>query len=248
MNNFERHWKENRASEIPASKRNVARLFLQPLFDYLDSHKPAIVLDAGCGDGVHIDAILNKSKLPEGSLVIGIDLVKSALDSSRQRGRTDCAFVQGDICKLPFRDGQFDIIYSFGVLAYTDTPFNSFSELCRVTRSGGYIGIWIYPKRGGLSGFLFSLVRRVCRASGPIGCRLIADCIVPFLSLLPTRSKITLANANWRQCREVVLVNIAPDQLQFPDLAEVENWFNSNDTVIFSRDDSEPITLWGKKC
>jgi len=76
---------------------------------------------------------------------------------------------------------------------------------------------------------------------------LIADCIVPFLGLLPTRSKMSLANASWRQCREVVLVNIAPSQLYFPQEAEIEGWFAKNDVETVWRDDKAPVTLWGKK-
>ena len=172
----------------------------------------------------------------------------SALLASQKRGRRRWTFIQGDVGKLPFKDTQFDVVFSFGVLAYTEYPFLSFTELCRITRPGGYIGIWVYPKIGGLGGVLLAFVRKICHLTGSIGCRLIADVIVPFLGFLPTRSKLSLANASWRQCREVVLVNIALSQLYYPEPSEVEDWFVKNNVKIISRDDTAPITLWGEKC
>lgn len=248
MNDFDQHWDKNYSKEIPPTKKVEARQFLRPLFDYEKSHSRVFVLDAGCGDGVHLEVIAKSGIVPEGSLLVGLDISMSVLRIIRQRQQGKWAFVQGDVGKMPFRDGRFDIVFSFGVLAYADSPFLSFSELCRVTRTGGCIGIWVYPKTSGVGGALFSLVRRACQATGPIGCRLIGDCIVPFLGFLPTRSKISLANASWRQCREVVLVNIVPNQLYFPDLSEVESWFPKNNVKITRRDDVAPITLWGKKC
>lgn len=248
MNNFDQHWDENLFEEIPVTKKIEAQRFLQPLFDYQEPHGPVLVLDAGCGDGVHIEVIAGNANSLEGSSFVGLDMSMSALRASLRRRQAKWTFVQGDVGKLPFGNGQFDVVFSFGVLAYTDNPFLSFSELCRVTRIGGHIGIWIYPKTGGMGGALFSLVRKACQVTGPIGCRLIADCIVPFLGFLPTRSKVSLTNASWRQCREVVLVNIAPSRLYFPEPFEVESWFAKNNFKIISRDDANPITLWGVKC
>jgi ubiquinone/menaquinone biosynthesis C-methylase UbiE len=246
-NDFDHHWESNFADEIPVKKKNEAQIFLQPLFDYQKSHNSLLVLDAGCGDGVHIELIERKFDRLEGGLFIGLDISMSALRSLKERRRSKCIFVQGDIGKMPFGNDQFDIVFSFGALAYTDNPFFSFSELCRVTRTGGYVGIWVYPQRHSVGGILFPLARKVCYVSGPLCCRLIADCIVPFLGFLPTRSKMSLANASWRQCREVVLVNIAPSKLSFPQAQEIEGWFTKNNIEIIWRDDIAPVTLWGKK-
>jgi SAM-dependent methyltransferase len=245
--NFDQHWSENLAEKIPFVKKSGAIGFLQPLFDYSKSQGCLQILDAGCGDGVHIEIIEDKFDIPEGGLFIGLDISMLVLRSLRERGHSKCVLVQGNIEEMPFGNDRFDIVFSFGALAYTDNPFFSFSELCRVTRTGGYIGIWVYPKRRGVGGTLFSLVRKVCQVLGPLCCRLIANCIVPFLGFLPTRSKMSLANASWRQCREIVLVNIAPSQLYFPQALEIEDWFTKNNIEIFWRDDKAPVTLWGKK-
>jgi ubiquinone/menaquinone biosynthesis C-methylase UbiE len=247
MDSFERHWEKNGSDEIPNSKKKEAEEFLAPLFDYQKMNESICILDAGCGDGVHIDVIRRRGKIAENSLIVGLDISLNALNLSRRR-HNKYAWIQGDIGRLPFADNQFDIVISFGVLAYTQNPSLSFSELCRVTRKSGLIGIWVYPQIGGLGGFFLRLVRYACRVFGYRFSRLMANCIVPFLGMLPTRSNLNLANANWQQCREVVMVTIAPHQLYFPKLAQVESWFKQNDIRMTNCDESTPITLWGQKC
>jgi hypothetical protein len=105
----------------------------------------------------------------------------------------------------------------------------------------------LYPKRRGVEHRLFSFVRGVCRLTGPIGCRLIADIIVPFLGFLPTRSNLSLSNASWRQCREVVLVNIAPRRLFFFEREDVMSWLKSHNVRVVWEDLENPITIWGQK-
>ncbi len=248
MKTFDHHWNQHSFREIPATKKADAQRFLKPLFNYLKNHDRALMLDAGCGDGVHVNVLSNDISVSNGHFFIGVDISLLALHISQHRQQANWQFVQSDIGKMSFKDNQFDVVFSFGVLAYTDDPFLSFTELCRITRPGGYIGIWIYPKTGGLGGALLAFVRRVCQLTGSIGCRIIADAIVPFLSFLPTQSKLSLMNASWWQCREVVLVNIAPSQLYYPESSEVEGWFARNNINIITRNDETPITLWGKKC
>jgi LSD1 subclass zinc finger protein len=247
QHDFDEHWDKNYVPEIPKSKKVVARQFLQPLFDYVQSHGVCSVFDAGSGNGVHMEVILEDNGDGPKVSGVGMDISLSALRASRERKHHDWQFVHGDVGSCPFNDEQFDAVYSFGVLAYTDDPQHSFSEICRITKPGGLVGVWIYPKVKGIMGALFSIVRKTCQLTGPIGTRIIADCIVPLLGLLPTRSGLNLKNASWKQCREVVLVNIEPDLLYFPEPALVEGWFLENDITICFRDDEAPVTLWGIK-
>lgn len=247
MNIFESHWKKNRSEQIPESKRKVAYKFLEPLLNDPRAKMPLSILDAGCGDGVHLDVLLENQIYSKAKLTVGLDMAWSAIILSKQRHQADYSYVQADVGDLPFDSDTFDYVFSFGVLAYTDNPFKSFCELSRVTKPGGNIGIWIYPKKIGIAGALFSLVRKLCSLLGPHGINILANLIVPFLGILPTRSGISLKNATWRQCREVVLVNIAPKQLFFPSESEVEDWFRINNISIIFKDHKAPITIWGNK-
>ena len=247
-NDFDSHWNDYSSQDLPITKKIEAQRFLRPLFATMESRGPLRVLDAGCGDGVHIEVIAANRNAVESGCLVGLDISMSALHAARRRGKGKWEFVQGDLGKLPFVDSGFDVVFSFGVLAYTDDPPLSFSEFCRVTKMGGYIGIWVYPRIGGLGGVLFSLARRLCQLTAPLGSRIIAECIVPFLGFLPTRSKMNLANASWKQCREVVLVNLRPRQLVFPTPSEVEGWFKRHNIKITDRDRGNPVTVWGVKC
>ena len=206
------------------------------------------VLDAGCGDGMHILTLENHPEITQnGSEILGLDLSLEALNVARSRSQKQHGFVQGDVSKLPFKSESFEVVISYGVLAYTPNPGESFESLTRVLKSGGLIGIWVYPKRTGVGGFVFNTIRGFCRLTGKGGTNFIANLIVPFLGLLPTTSRLSLKNASWKQCREIVKVNIAPEQLYFPKKEEVYKWFDDNGIELVNSEDQDEITLWGIK-
>jgi SAM-dependent methyltransferase len=101
------------------------------------------VLEAGCGSGRFLEVLA-----AAGAHVYGADL-SSAVDPCRDNlaGR-DAALVQADLTQLPFRDGFFDFVYSFGVLMCTPDTEGSFRSLTRLVKSGGEVCIWVYGYRG----------------------------------------------------------------------------------------------------
>lgn len=242
--NFDLHWDKNSSQKIPANKKKTAEGFLEPLIEQLISQHNYYVLDAGCGNGVHLEVLSKYKNTLLNNLFIGLDVSSTALKNIRLNNRL---LVCGDMLNLPFSDNQFGAAISYGALGYTDKPFRSFTELCRVLKVGGLLGVWMYPRRKGLLWVTFILIRRICHFISPGLRRIIADCIVPFLSLLPTQSRVSLKNATWEQCREVVLINIEPNKLFFPTLGELENWFNVNKIKIIYNDLRSPITIWGIK-
>ena len=151
-----------------------------------------------------------------------------------------------DAACLPLADDALDAALSFGVIAYTEDPEKALREIVRVVRPGGLVGLWVAPSRRDLLGRAFSLVRATCRALGPRATSLLADAIVPLLSLLPTRSGVSLRNATWRQCREVVLVNIAPPTLWLPELEEVRRLVTDAGLVDLREDAAHPVTIWAR--
>ncbi|MGE3331785.1 MAG: methyltransferase domain-containing protein [Candidatus Melainabacteria bacterium] len=244
---FDAHWQTHTASSLPAGKLAVATDFLTPLISQLHAEKNMTLLDVGCGDGVHVEVLAPLLNDDSGHHLSALDISAAALTAAQTHGNTSCRFVQADACALPFADQSFDVVFSFGVLAYTSNIRTAFQELCRVTKPGGLVGVWIYPQPKGLSGWLFGSVRNLCSALGPWLTRRIADCIVPLLPWLPTRSGLTLKNADWAACREVVLVNIQPRQLVFPEASEIRGWFTRHGLSIVHEDERAPVTLWGSK-
>lgn len=89
------------------------------------------ILDAGCGTGGMMLALA-----PFGA-VTGCDRSPLALQLCRQRGLT--RLYQGDVLRLPFDNGRFDLITSFDVLYHqqvADVP-TALAEFYRVLKPGG---------------------------------------------------------------------------------------------------------------
>jgi SAM-dependent methyltransferase len=116
----------------------------------LSSHS---VLDVATGTG---NVALRAARISPD--VTGLDLVPSLLDVARTRmGDLDVHWVVGDAEALPFGDATFDrVLSAFGVMF---APYHEVvaSELLRVCRPGGAIGL-VNWTRDGLIGRLFKIL------------------------------------------------------------------------------------------
>jgi SAM-dependent methyltransferase len=91
-------------------------------------------LDAGCGAGA-----LALALAPLVREVVGLDAVPEALDQARRRAPANATFVEGELARLPFERGAFDLAGCLRVLHHVPRPELAVSELVRVTRPGGRI-------------------------------------------------------------------------------------------------------------
>lgn len=88
------------------------------------------VLDAGCG--AHMKVCKGLSGMAR---VVGIDL-ESELDTDN----TGTPFgVRGDLGRLPFPSGHFDMVISRSVVEHLKNPAQVFQEFFRVLRAGGKV-------------------------------------------------------------------------------------------------------------
>jgi demethylmenaquinone methyltransferase / 2-methoxy-6-polyprenyl-1,4-benzoquinol methylase len=102
------------------------------------------VLDACCGTG---DLALAATRA--GGRVTGLDFSEPMLDRARRKSAT-VEWVQGDLLRLPFEDGTFDAAtVGFGVRNVSDLH-RALSELRRVLRPGGRVGILEITRPRGL--------------------------------------------------------------------------------------------------
>ena len=95
----------------------------------------ASVLDAGAGTG-----LVGKCLADAGfSNLAAMDLSQGMLDEARSKN-VYSSFHQMTLGEtLGFETGQFDATISIGVFTLGHAPINSFDELVRVTKPGGYI-------------------------------------------------------------------------------------------------------------
>lgn len=79
----------------------------------------------------------------------GIDLTERAVEHTRRRlelyGLSSNVF-PADAEKLPFEDGSFDIVYSWGVLHHSPRTDVAIGEVHRVLRPGGVARVMVYQK------------------------------------------------------------------------------------------------------
>lgn len=106
------------------------------------SLKGALVLDVGCGAGRFAEIALSL-----GARVVAVDY-SSAVDACRanHEGESRLTVIQGDIYRLPFKDGVFDRIYCLGVVQHTPDVRGAVTALPRLLKPGGAFAVDVYPK------------------------------------------------------------------------------------------------------
>lgn len=246
MNDFEYHWGMNNSS-IPPTKLARARSFLKLSGGYFHAKQKVKVLDAGCGDGVHATVI---GEFFREFNYTGIDISRQVIDRCRLafKDQQNISFELGDINNLKYDDCCFDMVLSYGVIAYLCDPQSALRELSRVVRPNGLIGIWVFPRPKGISYHVLILLRSILKKLPLFISTAFLNVLVPFMGMMPTNSKVSLKSASWKQCREILMVNLLPANLIFPTEEEVAAWFRTSHMDIICCETDMPITIWGKKC
>jgi ubiquinone/menaquinone biosynthesis C-methylase UbiE len=90
------------------------------------------ILDLGCGDGTRL-SIIGKRKI-----AVGVDESDFAIKEGRKR-YPRLKLIKGDISKLPFNAGKFDLVYSAFVLEHLDEPEEVLNEAIRVLKKNGVL-------------------------------------------------------------------------------------------------------------
>jgi arsenite methyltransferase len=101
------------------------------------------VLDVGCGAGT--DTLVAAQMVGSDGRVTGVDMTPEMLSRARaaaaEMGAGNVDFVEGDVEKLPFAAGSFDVVISNGVIDLIPDKNAVFSEIFRVLRPGGRLQI-----------------------------------------------------------------------------------------------------------
>jgi ubiquinone/menaquinone biosynthesis C-methylase UbiE len=98
------------------------------------------VLDVAGGSG---NGALAAARRAWGNTV-GSDFVPALLERARERAaaeRLDVEFVEADAQDLPFAEGEFDVTISIFGAMFAPDQFKTASELLRVTKPGGRVGM-----------------------------------------------------------------------------------------------------------
>ena len=85
-----------------------------------------------------------------GALLSGVDLTQAAIEMTGRRLGLEGLGSQlqvADAERLPFADGSFDLVYSWGVLHHTPDTEAAIAEVRRVLAPGGQARIMLYSRR-----------------------------------------------------------------------------------------------------
>lgn len=145
-------WEREACGERYGTDQDVIRYALEPEIlataDFA-SGSDKRVLEIGVGMG----ADLVRWALA-GAEVTGIDLTHRAVAITRQRlseRGLQGEVRQADAEDLPFGDGSFDIVWSWGVLHHTPRADLALVEATRVLRTGGRYAVMVYHRRSWLA-------------------------------------------------------------------------------------------------
>lgn len=114
------------------------------IFPY-EEYRGKRVLEVGCGQGT-----MASNWAREGADVTAVDLNPQAVEQTKHRFELlglDGNIQTADGRVLPFDDGSFDYVYSWGVLHHSPDLEQSLSELIRVLKGGGGFGVMLYNRR-----------------------------------------------------------------------------------------------------
>jgi SAM-dependent methyltransferase len=108
-----------------------------------DLHQGEVVLDLGSGGG--IDVILSARRVGPSGTVFGLDMTDEMLalawQNAREAGVTNVHFVKGVIEQIPLPAGSVDVVISNCVINLSTDKAAVLSEMHRVLKPGGRIGV-----------------------------------------------------------------------------------------------------------
>lgn len=118
------------------------------------------VLDVACGPG---NFTRDFAEVVEEGLVVGLDASASMLDVAvRDTHAGNTAYIRGDACALPFRDGSLDAVCCFAALYLIEEPMRALAEIVRVLAPGGRVALLSSCERGPLpAGATNAIVHRL---------------------------------------------------------------------------------------
>ncbi len=101
-------------------------------------HRPATVVDLGCGTG---GAIRVLQRTYPRARVVGLDLSPAMLGEARKRYRawSRRRLVAGDLERLPFADASFDLVFSSLALPWCNDLAAALREFARIARPGALL-------------------------------------------------------------------------------------------------------------
>ena len=146
----------------PDEVRTTVFLERRELVMRMTPPRPGRVLDVGAGPGVFTRQLLERGA---SCAVVDVSLQMIAAARRQFPDALDAKFIVGDVDRLPFADGAFDVALCVGVLQYLSSPLLAIRELARVVSPGGRVVVTFPNERSPLNRLHSHTIRAVRRAA-----------------------------------------------------------------------------------
>jgi len=141
-------WKNLEDDYISGESKNVLINLLQSGGYDVNEFKNKKILDMGCGSG-RFSIAFAQLNVKE---VVGIDLGKTGIGVGtkiiEKFKLNNIKLIEGNVLSLPFKDNEFDFIFSKGVLHHTGNLKKGLDEYFRVLKKGGTGFLYLYGSGG----------------------------------------------------------------------------------------------------
>lgn len=186
-------WETEACGERYGAEQDRLRYQIEPeILDFADFDSSAGkgVLEIGVGMGADFLRWVRA-----GAEATGVDLTERAVELTRQRLASEGQQADvrvADAESLPFADGQFDIVYSWGVLHHTPDPARALAEAQRVLAPGGQLKVMLYHRHSWVA---LAAWARFCLLRGR-----------PFATLRDAVAQVESAGTQAFTCEEIVVM------------------------------------------
>ena len=153
------YWNKQSCGTDAASKEKFSSGYFHEIEEFRYRTEPEIfsfaqftrfrdkkILEVGVGAGTDF-----LQWVRAGAIAHGVDLTKEAIDNTSKRlaeERLTAEYLDvADSETLPFADGSFDLVYSWGVIHHSPDTEKCLDEIVRVTRPGGTIKLMLYNRK-----------------------------------------------------------------------------------------------------
>lgn len=140
------------------TKEERIQTFLEELsIDSGEELRGKQMVDCGCGPAVLSMALAERF----GVEIIAFDMSYIIGKAHQVKQSNLIHFVQGSVLSPPLAEQFADIVYSHGVLHHTSSTRRGFDAICRFTKPGGWLYVWLYGKKKGWNRFRFFFIRNI---------------------------------------------------------------------------------------
>lgn len=123
----------------PGHTKHVIKL-AEKLLNFVEVKENQRFLEVGCGSGAVSKHIAENYHLNVTGTDLDADQIELALESVKDV--PTIRFLEADATKLPFKDNDFDIVLSFGVMHHIPNWLDALEEIKRVLKPKGFFVYW----------------------------------------------------------------------------------------------------------